>query len=130
MEQELDHLPLRVLLSRLSLEVRQIIRADIAFFKTEMRAKVASVKSGMIFIAAGAFIMLTGVLALVATLIIALSNVLPAWLSALVVGLFLLILGGSGALLGMKRMKETEWAPTQTAQILKEEKSWLREKLA
>ncbi len=130
MEQGLQDLPLSVLLSRLSLEIRQIIRADIAFFKTEMRAKLTSVKRGIIFAVGGAFILLLGVLALVATAIIALSYAVPVWLSALIIALLLLVLGGSGALLGVKRIKKTEWAPTRTAQILKEEKTWLKEKLA
>lgn len=121
---------LKDLLSRLSGEIGRIVRSDLALMRMEFKSRVKALKFDLILVAAGGFSLVVGVLALVATLIIAISYALPAWLSALIVGLFLCIAGGAVALAGARRLGKTDWAPTRTMEALKEEGTWLREKIA
>jgi uncharacterized membrane protein YqjE len=130
MYQDTNQVPLSELLSRLTAEVRQLIKTDLALVRTEMNAKVAALRTHLMLIAAGAFIMLLGIMALIAMFIIAIGNILPLWLSALIVSLILLLAGGIGAYAGIKRLSRIEWSPRQSVQILKEEGIWLKEKLA
>lgn len=130
MYQDVHELSLRELFSRLSAEISRMIKTDIALIRTEVSGKVSRLKVDLILITGGAFMLLISLLVLIATVIIALSYAMPAWLSALIVGLFLLIVGGVLALVGIRRMRTTEWTPRQSAQILKEEGTWLKQQLA
>jgi hypothetical protein len=121
---------LKDLFSRLPGEIGRIVRDNLALMRMEFKSRVKALKVDLILMAAGGFSLVLGVLALVATLIIALAYAMPAWLSALIVGLFFLIAGGATALVGLNRLGKTDWAPTETMEALKEEGTWLREKLA
>jgi hypothetical protein len=121
---------LRELVSRVLNEGRRIMKTDLALMRAELKARVKWLKIDMILIAGGGFCAILGLLALTVTAVIALSYVWPAWLAALAVGLFLLITGGAAAVVGLNRLGKTDWAPTQTIEMLKEEKAWLQEELA
>ncbi len=130
MHEDTRERPLRELFSRLFAEAERIFNTDLALVRTELKERMTWLKLGAGLMLGGVFFMLLGVLALAATVIIAISYALPAWLSALIVGLFLFIMGGSLALVGLRRLGRADWAPRQTIGMLKEEGTWLREKLA
>ncbi len=127
---DIKDISLGELFSRLSAEAKRIVRTDLALMRAEIRARIAWLKVDMILMLAGVFCMVVGLLTLTAALVIVIASVLPAWLSALIVGLFLSAAGGSVALIGIRRLGKTQWAPKQTMEMLKEEGIWLREKLA
>jgi hypothetical protein len=79
--------------------------------------------------AAGGALAYAGLLALIATVIIVLANVMAWWLSALIVGIVVVAIGGLMIQRGMSALKQSGIAPEQTIDTLKEDKEWARKQL-
>ena len=94
------------LVSRLSQDLSQLMRDELRLAQVEVsgKAKKAGVGAGMF--GASGLLALYGVGAIVATVILALDLVMPAWLAALIVAVVLLAAAGVVALLGKKRVTE------------------------
>ena len=72
---------------------------------------------------------MTAFYAIVAALILALSQVMDAWLAALLVSIVLAI--GAALLIqyGLSKLKEIDPAPRRTIQTMRENKEWLSEQV-
>jgi len=81
------------LLSRLMDEALALARNEIALAKTEARAAARDVKLSIAPFAIAAGVLLGGALTLVATIVLALAEVMAPWLAALLVSIALLIVG-------------------------------------
>ncbi|HEY5754781.1 MAG TPA: phage holin family protein [Steroidobacter sp.] len=81
------------LLSRLMDEARALARNEIALAKAEARNAVRDVKLSIAPFAIAAGVLFAGALTLVATLVLALSEVLRPWLAAMIVSIVLLVAG-------------------------------------
>lgn len=81
------------LLSRLMDEARALARNELALAKAEARNAVRDVKLSIAPFAIAAGVLFAGGLTLVATLVLALSEVMRPWLAALLVSIVLLIAG-------------------------------------
>lgn len=81
------------LLSRLMDEARALARNEIALAKAEARNAVRDVKLSIAPFAIAAGVLFAGALTLVATLVLALSEVMRPWLAALIVSIVLLLAG-------------------------------------
>ena len=78
----------------------------------------------------GGLIALYGVACLIACAIIALSHVLQAWLSALIVGAFLLIVAAVAAMTGRKRMRQgTPPVPHEAVESVKIDVATLKQRV-
>jgi uncharacterized membrane protein YqjE len=108
------------LVNRLTQQTTELVRSEIQLAKIEMteKAKHAGVGAGL-FGGAG-IIALYGVGTLLATIILALSLVMDAWLAALIVTVVLFIIAGVAALMGKKQVsKATPAAPEKTIDNVK-----------
>lgn len=94
------------LVQRASEQISLLVRDELALAKAELaeKGKHAGVGIGL-FGGAGAFA-LYGLGALIATGILALALVLPAWLAALIVTVVLFICAGIMALVGKRQVKQ------------------------
>lgn len=81
------------LLSRLMDEARALARNEIALAKAEARNAVRDVKLSIAPFAIAAGVLFAGALTLVATLVLALSEVMRPWLAAMIVSIVLLVAG-------------------------------------
>jgi ABC-type nickel/cobalt efflux system permease component RcnA len=81
------------LLSRLMDEARALARNEIALAKTEARNAVRDVKLSIAPFAIAAGVLFAGALTLVATLVLALAEVMRPWLAAMIVSIVLLVAG-------------------------------------
>jgi uncharacterized membrane protein YqjE len=102
------------LVTRLTQQSTELIRGELKLAQAEMteKAKHAGVGAGL-FGGAG-LIALYGVGALIATIILALALVIPAWLAALIVTVVLFAIAGVVALIGKKQVSQaTPAAPKQ-----------------
>jgi uncharacterized membrane protein YqjE len=101
-----DHQSVGQLISRLSEQAARLVRAEIDLAKTELaeKAKAAGIGAGLL--AGAAFLGFFTFAVLLTTVILALAEVLPAWLAALIV--LVLLAAGTGvlALLGVKSLKK------------------------
>jgi len=110
------------LVTRLTQQSTELIRNELRLAQVEMteKAKHAGVGAGL-FGGAG-IVALYGVGALVATIILALALVMPAWLSALIVAVVLFAIAGIVALMGKKQVSQaTPAAPQHTIESVKQD---------
>ena len=117
------------LFGELTDEVRTLFRQEVALARAEVNSKVSHLSSDAIRIGIGAAVAFVAFQALVATGIIALDLILPLWLSALIVGVVLAIVGYALIQQGMNDIKRRGVTPTQTIDSLKEDREWLQDQI-
>jgi putative superfamily III holin-X len=117
------------LFSELANETTTLIRQEVALAKTEFRQKAVNAGKDIGFIVVGGLLAYAGLLALIATVIIAIALALPWWLSALIVGVVVTGVGGMLAMKGISDLKQGEGnpVPQQTIQTLQDDVRWAKE---
>ena len=115
------------LFSELTGGMSNLIRQEIQLAKTEVSEKASTAGRNVGYIAAGGFIAYVGVFALVAGLILLLGLVIPYWLSALIIGAVIALIGGILVQKGLKTLQEESFAPERTVKTIQEDKEWLKE---
>ena len=112
-------------------ETKEFVQTRVQMFKTELREKVASWKSGALLAAVGvlflgtAYLLLT--LALVGLVAVAFWGSPYAWfLAFLIVGVFWGMIGGVVAFLAVREFRSQGLAPKKTIEVLREDKIWLQ----
>ena len=127
MEQQRDDRSLGELFSELSSNTSNLVRQEINLAKAEMTQKAteAGRQAGMIGV--GGVLAHTALLALVAALVAGLSEFMPIWASALLVGIVLAIAGYVVIRQGLDKLKQLNPKPEQTIETLKEDKEWIKD---
>ncbi|XXY49994.1 phage holin family protein [Sorangium sp. So ce269] len=95
--------------------------------KTEMTAKVVTAQKNAVTIALGWSIGSTGVLFLLAALVLGLGTLIPLWVSALLVGALVTAAGVLLITRGVRALRASDPLPRETIQTLKEDTRWLKE---
>lgn len=116
------------LMTRLSEQTSRLVRDELALAKVEMtdKAKHAGIGAGL-FSTAGV-LGLFGIGTLIATAVLALDLVLPAWLAALLVALAVLAIAGIVALVGKQHVQQaTPAAPQDTIDNVKQDLETVKE---
>jgi len=115
------------LLKGLMGDLSSLIRLEIALARAEMKEKAVSMAVASALLAVAAFFGLLAVGVMTATIIIAISLALPAWLAALIVTGAYLLLAIVLAVIGVRRLsKRAKQAPEQAKETVKEGASWAR----
>jgi uncharacterized membrane protein YqjE len=94
------------LVQRLSTQLSELVRRELDLARAELTAKGKRAGAGAGLAGAGGVVALFGVGALIAAAIAGLATVVPVWLSALIVGVVLLLVAGVLALAGRGRLKQ------------------------
>lgn len=114
----------------LSRETSELVREEVSLAKTEITHKAAEVGKDVGFLVAGGAVAYAGLLALIATIIIALAQLgVTWWLAALIVGVVVTAIGGFLVMRGLDNLKHTSLAPTQTLDTLKEDAAWTKDQI-
>jgi uncharacterized membrane protein YqjE len=129
MQQSRDDRSLGELFSELSRQTSTLIRQEVALAKAEIKEKGSEVGKDVGMMAAGGLLAYAGLLALIATIIIILAEFMDWWLSALIVSIVVLGIGGMLVQRGMSALKQTNMKPEQTIETLKEDKEWAKKQL-
>jgi Flp pilus assembly protein TadB len=87
-------------------QVSRLIRDEIRAAQMELSEKLKAAGLGAGLLVGGAVLALFAFGALIAAAILGLAEVLAPWLSALIVGVVLLLIAGVLALLGQRRLKK------------------------
>lgn len=115
------------LFSELSRETSTLVRQEVDLAKTELTHKAAEVGKDVGFLAAGALVAYAGFLTLVAMVVIAMAQLGVAWwLSALIVGVVVLLVGGLLVRTGLTALRNEGMAPKQTIETLQEDAQWAK----
>jgi uncharacterized membrane protein YqjE len=122
-----DERTLGDMFAELSRETRTLVQQEIQLAKTELTEKAAKLAKSVVIVVAGALIAYGGLLAIVATIVLALiATGLPAWAAALLGGILILGIGYLLIRWGLAGLRRQDLKPHQTLEILKEDARWLR----
>jgi hypothetical protein len=118
------------LLSQLSHDTSELLRAQVELTKTEVREEVRqATRLGVIFGAAA----LIGFLALLLLSFAAawgLSELVPEGVAFLIVGVLFAAVAAVAFVIGRNAAKEADLAPTETVQTIKEDVQWARRQMS
>jgi hypothetical protein len=117
------------LFGEFSQDMTRLVRQEIRLARTEMSEKFAAISRKLTSVVAGGFVAYLGALALVAGIVLLLTEVvgIPAWLSALLVGAAMAIGGFAMLLAGLRQLKNIDPAPRRTVETLKDDVRWAKE---
>jgi hypothetical protein len=127
METRGDERSLGDLFAQLSRETSTLVRQEVDLAKAEMAQKAREVGKDAGYMAAGGVIAHGGFLVLLATFVLILGIWLPMWAAALIVAVVVLVVGGLLAWQGKNRLAQTDIAPTQSINSIKEDVRWAKE---
>lgn len=94
------------LMTQLSEQTSRLVRDEVLLAKVELKNSAKHAGVGVGLLGGGGILALFGLGALVTAAIAGLSLVLALWLSALIVGVVLLLAAGIAALLGKKQVQQ------------------------
>jgi hypothetical protein len=124
------------LFGQLSQDMTLLVRQEVQLARAEMSDKITRLTTNLVSVIAGGFVAYVGALALVAALILALqdlANISP-WVSALIVGALLGIIGYVMLKRGLTELKRVDLAPRRTVenirddvQSIKDDVQWAKE---
>ncbi len=118
--------PIGEMFQELAQDARNLINLEIELAKAELSEKASQTGRAVGFMAGGGFVIYAGFLAIMFAAIVALAYLVPLWLSALIVGVVVALIGYGVLRKGMSDLKATNLAPNQTMQTLKEDKEWVQ----
>lgn len=118
--------PVGEMFQELAQDAQNLVNLEIALAKAELSEKVSQAGKAVGFMAGGGFVIYAGFLAIMLAAILGLSYLLPPWLSALIVGVVVALVGYGLVRKGMSDLKTNSLAPQQTIQTLKEDKEWVQ----
>lgn len=115
------------LLSTVMQEISSLVRNEAALAKTEMTEKTHQAMGAIASIAMAGAVLLGGFLTLLAALVFLLNEVLPPdttpWLSALIVGVVVTIIGVMMLKAGQKKLQARNLVPSRTMHSLQSDKT-------
>lgn len=117
------------LFSELAGETTTLIRQEITLAQTELTQKAVNTGKNVGFLVIGGAIAYAALLAVLAAIIIGLGSVIPMWLSALIVGIVVGIIAAIMVFSSLNKLKNTDLAPQQTIETLKEDAQWLKKQV-
>lgn len=113
------------LFSDLTREIATLVRNEVALARVEMSRKLSSAGRHAGTLAMGAVVALAGVFTLCASLVLILVAAgMPAWGSALLVGIVLAAIGGTVARRAATALGEEDLRPIETIETLKATIQW------
>ncbi len=127
MQEGKDDRSIGELITRLSQETVTLVRKEVQLAKAEMSQKASRAGKNVGFLVVGGVVAYTGLLALVAAVILLLGLVMPYWLSAAIVGLVIAAIGAVLVVKGLNTLRQEDPTPRETVETLQEDKEWLRD---
>lgn len=110
-------------------QVSVLVRDELKLAQLEMTGKARQAGKGVGMLGGGAMIALYGVACLIACVVIAVSHVLQAWLSALIVGAALIAVAAALAAAGRSHLrKATPPVPTEAVGNVKTDVAEIKER--
>lgn len=110
------------LLRRLTDELSTLLRQELALATAEVSRSMRVMLTGAASLAVGGAVLFTGLLAMLAAAVLGLATVLSPWLSALLIGAAVAIIGVVLVLAGMRSLDPSTLKPSRTAESLRRDK--------
>jgi uncharacterized membrane protein YqjE len=113
------------LLRRLTHEVASLLRQEIRLATVEISGALKRAIAGALATASGGAVLFAGILVLLAAAVLGLATVLPAWASALIVGVVVSVIGLILVLSGAKQLNPSALEPERSVRSLAKDKDVL-----
>jgi len=114
------------LFTELATETGTLVRQEVALAQTEIVYKATKAGKNVGYLVVGGAVAYASALAVIAGIVILLANFMPAWLSAMLVGV---LIGGAGYFMiasALTELKKTDPMPRNTIETIKEDAQWLK----
>lgn len=115
------------LLRQLAGNISELLRSEVELAKKEMLDKLKIFRAAAIVMAVGALLGILGLFMLSAAAFIGLAAYLGYGMSALALGILLVVVGAILVFSAFQKFRTTSLKPQQTIETLKENREWLRE---
>jgi len=120
---------LGALFTSLTDDLTTLVRKEIDLARTETTEKVTRASRSVVMMVAGGMVAYTGLIALVIAIIVALSRLMPLWLSALIVGIVVIVIGAILIASGRSSLAQMTVVPEKTVETMKDNTEWAKEQV-
>jgi xanthine/uracil permease len=110
------------LLRQLTHEVPSLITKELALAKAELSESIRATKAGAASVATGGAVLLGGFIVLLMSAVYGLSKVMEPWLSALIVGGVVVVIGLIMVSAGKKKFEASSFKPERTIHSVNKDK--------
>jgi uncharacterized membrane protein YqjE len=117
------------LFSELANDMTVLVRQEVELARTETMEKVSTATRSVMMMVVGGLLAYAGLVALVIAAAIALGAMMPYWLSALIVGVVVIIIGAGILMSGRSSLTNINPVPEKTVETLKEDAKWAKEQV-
>jgi hypothetical protein len=125
-----DDRSLGELFADLARESSTLLRQEVQLAKTELSQKASQLGKDAASVAIGGLVAYSGLLAILAALIIGLAAAgLPWWAAALLVGIIVAGIGYALIQRGLTALKREDLTPRKTIESLQEDAQWAKEQV-
>lgn len=117
------------LFAKLASDTSNLVRQEVTLAKVELTQSARQTGRNLAHLVVGGAIAYAALLTIVASAIMLLDRVLPAWSAALLVGL---LIAGIAWLLVSKALaalRDTDMTPRNTVETLKEDAAWMKQQI-
>lgn len=118
------------LFGELSEDLGTLVRKEIELARVETTEKVSTAVRSAVTLVAGGLVAYAGVIVILIAVAILLGNFMPYWLSSLVVGLVVAIIGAVMIVSGKNTLANMNIVPQKTVDTLKEDARWAKEQVS
>ena len=118
------------LFSELASDTGTLIRQEVALAQVELTQKATKVGKNVGYLVVGGAVAYAASLALLTALIIGLGTMIGYGLSALLVGVIVAAAAGILIMSALNALKNTDVAPRQTIETIKEDAKWLKDQVS
>lgn len=130
MSSDLEGRSIGQLLRDLADDVTQLIRNELALARSEASDNVGKMVTALVSIAAGAMLGLAALIVLMDAVVLRLSNHMPDWMAAVLVGGVVAIVGFILVHKGQKDLSASRLAPTRTVENVRKDISMVKEQVS
>lgn len=120
---------LATLFAQLMRELRGLFQQEMALVRTEIGEKIAQLGTGFLGIVAGGIVVFAGFVLLLEAGVLLLSLWIPFWVSALLLGILVVVLGAFFFQMGVKRLQARSLMPSVTIDSIRRDAALLKEHL-
>jgi uncharacterized membrane protein len=117
------------LLRDLIAEIGQLFRQELRLARAETGEKLSQAQNGIIAIVVGLLLASSALLILLQAVVLALSQIVPAWAASVIVGVVVAIVALILIRGGQSSLKLTNLTPTRTLDALRKDRDMVMEKV-
>lgn len=118
------------LFTDLTEDMGKLVRQELELVRAETMQKVNTAMRSIIMMVAGGLLAYAGLIVVLIAAAIALGNIMPYWLSTLIVGAIVLIVAAVLVTSGRSSLANMTVVPEKTVESLKEDARWAKEQVS